>query len=176
MLTVSLWQDSTVRKALLSFFDWYFSIVPPVSCLPLSVITPRQLTTSQQNVLRPHVPTLLLFLTSAQTHIFPEIRIDGVRQLDVLMRALPDVVTSGWANKTENSTSSASGDGRRVLAGYLALLNASGSREEAESTSGTTPAARVLSRLPRSQIICIWGGALAGGSSHDSHISSTLTL
>ncbi|KAH7106987.1 hypothetical protein BKA62DRAFT_685701 [Auriculariales sp. MPI-PUGE-AT-0066] len=110
-------EDSSVRKGLLTFFDWYFDTIPA-------------------DVLRPHLPTLLLFLTSAQTHIFPEIRID-------------DMVTRGWADTHDASSAGSSGDGKRVLAGYLALLNASGSREEAEAKSSTSgavlsPASRLL--------------------------------
>ena len=61
---------------------------------------------------------LLLFTTSAQTHIFPEIRIDAVRFLDIFLEYIPDVVTEGW-------TLSGSGShGRRVLEGYLGILNA----------------------------------------------------
>ena len=60
---------------------------------------------------------LLLFTTSAQTHIFPEIRINSVRLLDILLECIPDAVTAGWSEDTESH-------GSRVLGGYLGILNA----------------------------------------------------
>lgn len=71
----------------------------------------------KQNDLQPHSPILLLFTTSALTHIFPEIRIDAIRFLDVFLECIPDIVTEGWA---QNNTS----HGRRVLDGYLGVLSA----------------------------------------------------
>ena len=69
-----------------------------------------------QPQLRPHAPLLILFITSAQTHIFPAIRIDAVRFLDLLLEFTPKEVVHGW-----NGPGSA---GSRVLEGYLGLLNA----------------------------------------------------
>ena len=60
---------------------------------------------------------LLLFTTSAQTHIFPEIRINSVRLLDILLECIPDAVTAGWSEDIESH-------GSRVLGGYLGILNA----------------------------------------------------
>ncbi|EJD51895.1 hypothetical protein AURDEDRAFT_181478 [Auricularia subglabra TFB-10046 SS5] len=122
-------EDTTVRKALLSFFSWFFE-------------------STSADTMRPHAPVVLLFVTSAQTHIFPEIRVDGVRFLDVLLASVPDVVTRGWSDEATANTGSAA-DGRRVLSGYLALLNASSSRGEskdAPSASGAvlSPASRLL--------------------------------
>ncbi|KAL4064905.1 hypothetical protein V8B97DRAFT_1181617 [Scleroderma yunnanense] len=108
-------EDAGVRKTLLSFFDWLLPRVPKDDLLP-------------------HAPLLLLFTTSAQTHIFPEIRIDGIRFLDLFMAVLPEAVVTGW-------DTSGSGPGRRVLDGYLGLLNsgtkfgASGDDAPATSTS-----------------------------------------
>lgn len=59
---------------------------------------------------------LLLFTTSAQTHIFPEIRIDAIRFLDLFLELIPDVVTEDWLQPSSH--------GRRVLEGYLGILNA----------------------------------------------------
>lgn len=71
-----------------------------------------------QDELIPHAPVLLLFATSAQTHIFPEIRIDAVRFLDIYLEYIPEVVTEGWMYTGSSS------HGRRVLEGYLGILNA----------------------------------------------------
>ncbi|KAI6007344.1 hypothetical protein EDD15DRAFT_2396785 [Pisolithus albus] len=91
--------DAGVRKALLSFLEWLLVRV-------------------DKDDLIPHVPQLLLFTTSAQTHIFPEIRVDAVRYLDLFLGVLPDYVVMGW-------NESGSGLGRRILEGYLGLLNVS---------------------------------------------------
>lgn len=71
---------------------------------------------SSQGDLRAHGRTLLLFTTSAQTHIFPEIRIDSIRFIDILLEQLPESTIDGWSNATSH--------GGMVLLGYLGLLNA----------------------------------------------------
>jgi hypothetical protein len=65
--------------------------------------------------LRPHAPLLVLFASSAQTHIFPEIRIDGARFVDLLLQHIPHSTVFGWDNQT---------GGNRILPGYLGILNA----------------------------------------------------
>ncbi|KAH9001362.1 hypothetical protein EDB92DRAFT_1788313 [Lactarius akahatsu] len=92
-------EDASVRRALLSFFTWLFPRIPLHS-------------------LAPHSSTLLLFTTSGQTHIFPEIRIDAVRFLDLYLETFPDLVVCGWRDGKN-------GHGRRVLNGYLSILNIS---------------------------------------------------
>ena len=62
------------------------------------------------------MPILLLFIVSAQTHIFPEIRIDAVRFLDLLLDAVPESVACGW-------NESGPGHGKRALEGYLGILS-----------------------------------------------------
>lgn len=69
-----------------------------------------------QKDLIPHLPLLLLFTLSAQTHIFPEIRIDAVRFLNLLLDTVPESVVCGW-----NETGFA--HGKRALEGYLGILN-----------------------------------------------------
>jgi pre-rRNA-processing protein IPI1 len=69
-----------------------------------------------QEDLLPHAPLLLLFTTSAQTHIFPEIRIDAIRFLNILLECIPSAVTSGWAEGSDTH-------GSRVLSGYIGILN-----------------------------------------------------
>ncbi|KAI0361212.1 hypothetical protein OH77DRAFT_1443396 [Trametes cingulata] len=116
-------EDASVRKTLLSFFAWLFRQVPREDLLP-------------------HSPVLLLFTTSAQTHIFPEIRIDAVRFLDVFLEYIPDVVTEGWTAQGSGS------HGRRVLEGYLGILNAGTSFGEGGDTGpiqATSTASVVLS-------------------------------
>lgn len=69
----------------------------------------------QENLI-PHASHLILFTTSAQTHIFLEIRIDAIRFLDLFLDVVPDAVISDWME--------GSGHGNRVLEGYFGMLNA----------------------------------------------------
>ncbi|CAG8744824.1 17600_t:CDS:2, partial [Acaulospora colombiana] len=55
-----------------------------------------------------------------QTHIFPEIRVDAIKVLELLLDVIPEVVVSQGS----------SGHGERVLNGYLGLLVSTSSRSE----------------------------------------------
>lgn len=90
-------EDAGVRKGLLAFFAWLLPIIPPDN-------------------LAAHSSVLLLFASSAQTHIFPEIRIDATRLITLLLDYIPDAVVAGWSSKHE-------GHGARILQGYLGILN-----------------------------------------------------
>lgn len=95
-----------------------------------------------QAKLLPHASLLLLFTTSALSHIFPEIRIDAVKFLDLLLDLVPDLVAGGWigagsaedlgggrmgfGDPSSSSSAGVSGGGQRVLDGYLSLLNLKG--------------------------------------------------
>lgn len=70
-----------------------------------------------QEDLIPHASTLLLFTASAQTHIFPEIRIDAVRFLALFLEHIPEPLVEGW-------NAAGPGHGKRILEGYLGNLNA----------------------------------------------------
>ncbi|KAF8560426.1 hypothetical protein OG21DRAFT_1492793 [Imleria badia] len=111
-------EDVSVRRTFLSFFDWIFLRL-------------------EKKDLIPHVPLLLLFATSAQTHIFPEIRIDAVRFLDLLLDAVPESVVCGW-------NESGLGHGKRVLEGYLGILSAGTKFGGAEGTAQATSTASVV--------------------------------
>lgn len=74
----------------------------------------------------------MLFTISALSHIFPEIRVDAVRFVDILLELIPDVVVGDWISSSvektgETSAQGASSGGRRILEGYLALLDIKGS-------------------------------------------------
>jgi pre-rRNA-processing protein IPI1 len=133
-------QDASVRKTLLSFLEWLLPPIPRVGRIPLlrtyCPITGRII----QAKLLPHASLLLLFTTSALSHIFPEIRIDAVKFLDLLLDLVPDLAAGGWVgeegedltgSKSANlgigdPSSSNSADGQRVLDGYLSLLSLKG--------------------------------------------------
>ena len=86
----------------------------------------------QQDHLVPHAQTLLLYATSAQTHIFPEIRLDAIKFLDLLLHVVPEHVVAGCLDQSSirrmNGVASSSkgisrSHGGKVLDGYLSLLS-----------------------------------------------------
>ncbi|KAI0256601.1 hypothetical protein BJV78DRAFT_292526 [Lactifluus subvellereus] len=114
-------EDASVRRALLSFFTW---LLPRTSAHDLS----------------PYSSTLLLFTTSAQTHIFPEIQIDAIHFLDLYLDTFPDVAVCGWRDGK-------SGHGKRILEGYLSILNAGVKLGEGEDASLVFPASAASTSL-----------------------------
>ncbi|KAJ7209662.1 hypothetical protein GGX14DRAFT_452486 [Mycena pura] len=91
-------EDPGVRKSLLEFFSWIFPRIPIENLIP-------------------HATTLLLFATSAQTHIFPEIRVDAIRFLNIYLEYIPAATVAGWNHSGSES-------GSRILEGYLGILSA----------------------------------------------------
>ncbi|KAJ7492529.1 hypothetical protein FB451DRAFT_1218647 [Mycena latifolia] len=111
-------EDATVRKSLLEFFVWIFPRIPTENLVP-------------------HATALLLFTTSAQTHIFPEIRVDAIRFLNLLLEYIPEATVAGWnQNGTEN--------GSRVLEGYLGILSAGTKFGETDGPMKATSTASVV--------------------------------
>ncbi|SPO29017.1 related to IPI1 - essential component of the Rix1 complex [Ustilago trichophora] len=85
-------EDATVRKQLHSLLAWMLPQIPA-------------------QLLGPYHNTLLLFTTSALSHIYPEVRLDAIKVLDVCLDILPHVATAGWENavfKMATAVSSAS--------------------------------------------------------------------
>ncbi|KAF4623469.1 hypothetical protein D9613_001877 [Agrocybe pediades] len=121
-------EDAGVRKQLLSFMSWLLPKIP-------------------REDLAPHSPALLLFTTSAQTHIFPEIRIDAVRFLDILLDCIPESVVSGWCELAD-------AHGSRVLSGYLGILNAGTKYGETEGPLKATSTASVV-LTPASKLVVL---------------------
>ncbi|KAI0062344.1 hypothetical protein BV25DRAFT_1856310, partial [Artomyces pyxidatus] len=122
-------EDARVRKALLAFLDWLLPQIPT------------------QNLL-PHSSMLMLFTTSAQTHIFLEIQIDAVRFLNLFLDLIPEVVVGGWRDGK-------GGHGRRVLEGYLGILNA-GTKFGDDGDTGpvqATSAASVVLSIPSKLVV-----------------------
>lgn len=122
--------DANVRKSLLTFLGWLLPRVP-------------------RDALLPHTSILLLFTTSAQTHIFPEIRIDAIRFVDLFLEFFPDVVVEGWMDGH-------AGHGPRILEGYLGVLSAGTAYGEAGDTGpvqATSTASVILS--PASKLVVL---------------------
>ncbi|THH10532.1 hypothetical protein EW145_g1260 [Phellinidium pouzarii] len=116
-------EDASVRKEFHSFFSWLLPRVPRVRLLLFlgSSHSSHGVPVPVQEHLPPHASTLLLFTASAQTHIFPEIRIDAIRILDLLLEFIPDQVVSGVLDA--NPGGGQGSHGRKVLDGYLGLLS-----------------------------------------------------
>ncbi|KAJ7597117.1 hypothetical protein C8J56DRAFT_851089 [Mycena floridula] len=112
-------EDGPVRKTLLSFFLWAFPRIPTAD-------------------LSPHAPLLLLYTTSAQTHIFPEIRVDAIRYLDIFLEFIPRQIVEGWNDE---------GHGNRILKGYLGLLNAGTQFDNGAATSTASTVLSAASKL-----------------------------
>ncbi|KAI0094749.1 hypothetical protein BDY19DRAFT_1038840 [Irpex rosettiformis] len=138
-------EDASVRKGLLSFLNWLLHRIP-------------------RDDLIPHAHLLLLFTTSAQTHIFPEIRIDAIRFLDLCLEVIPEVVIEGWEVGFN-------GHGRRVMEGYLGILNAGTAYNEPgdrSSIQATSTASVILSPASKlvilKSLLCFLSTALSGRS------------
>ncbi|KIY47008.1 hypothetical protein FISHEDRAFT_46092 [Fistulina hepatica ATCC 64428] len=150
-------EDAGVRKALLSFFAWLIPKLPVVRPLNRHLAGVMSFIRIK-DALVPYSSMLVLFTTSAQTHIFPEIRIDAVRFIDILLEHIPEVVVSGWDEGSGKH-------GSHVLEGYLGILNAGTKFSDHEgpvqatSTSSVvlTPASRliVLNSLARFLRKCV---------------------
>ncbi|PVG03212.1 hypothetical protein CPB86DRAFT_779565 [Serendipita vermifera] len=111
-------EDASVRRALVDFLDWYLHRL-------------------QTHFILPHASVLMLFTTSAQTHIFPEIRVDAIKVLDLLLDVIPEVVVSQGS----------SGHGVRVLTGYLGLLVSTSSRSETDIVNTSVTILSAQSKL-----------------------------
>lgn len=139
--------DAAVRKQLHSLFAWMLPQVP-------------------SQLLGPFQNTLLLFTTSALSHIYPEVRLDAIRVLDVCLEILPQAAISGWENavfKMTTASASAYGNGpssnaagpstashqphgERIMNCYLNLLGITRRSGAAASTTATdlAPGAKLL--------------------------------
>lgn len=69
--------ESPVRKATLAFLGWYLNRLGKAA-------------------IPPHAPLLLLQTSSALSHIFPEIRLDACRLIELLLDVVPDEVVGQW--------------------------------------------------------------------------------
>ncbi|WWD18408.1 hypothetical protein CI109_102858 [Kwoniella shandongensis] len=75
--------DASVRKALIALLGWYLAQVPV-------------------STLSPHLPLLVLQTSSALSHIFPEIRLDGCKLVHLLLQHVPSHVVGSWPHEPSN--------------------------------------------------------------------------
>lgn len=78
-----------------------------------------------QASLTPHLPLLLLQTSSALSHIFPDIRLDAARLVNLFLEHIPTHVTSSWPSS--NST---------ILEGLRLTLGLGGDKAGASTQSG----------------------------------------
>ncbi|GJJ09743.1 hypothetical protein Clacol_003967 [Clathrus columnatus] len=124
-------EDADVRKLLINLFAWLLRTLPVQK-------------------IQPHIQFLMLFITSAQTNIFPAIRIDAIRFIDILLELVPDIITQNWLQPDTT--------GSRVLEGYLGLLNTSskfwsGSQGGIDDGPGPSTASVTLSTNSRLTVL-----------------------
>ncbi|UZJ51108.1 hypothetical protein CBS101457_000428 [Exobasidium rhododendri] len=135
-------EDAGVRTSLHTFLSFYLASVPLTA-------------------LQPYSSTLLLYTTSALSHIYPDIRLDAVRILDLLYIALGPQVTIGWQHsmhKSSDSSQPSSGEanqehGERVLRCYLSLLGLSSSSTSSISATSSFVVSSDLSSGARMLIL-----------------------
>lgn len=128
-------QDAAVRKALLDLLGWVFGVVP-------------------QALIFPHMPLFLLQTSSALSHIFPEIRLDAAKLVQLLLEHVPQQVVGGWpagaggeasSSKVTLQGSSAAG-GSTILDGLRLALGIEGTTSSANSSRLSAGAKLVLLR------------------------------
>ena len=120
-------EDSSVRKTLHSFALDLFPRIPKQSWVPFSSI-------------------LLLFTASGLSHIFPEVRLDSIKFLDILMDFIPESVCQGWAGHSNSSHLTSMG-GKQIIDCYTALLNAKGDDKGPAGGSTITTTANAMFTL-----------------------------
>ncbi|KAK9897214.1 hypothetical protein P389DRAFT_194842 [Cystobasidium minutum MCA 4210] len=99
-------EEQSVRKALLAFLAWYLPGLPSI-------------------VLQPHHSILLFFATSSMSHIYPDIRLDAVRALNIMLDIFPESIALPWWGEGTSSKSKNSEDDlpNKVLECYLSLIH-----------------------------------------------------
>lgn len=113
--------DASVRRALTAYLGTL-----------LEQLTPAQLA--------PHVGTLLLFTTSAMSHIAMPVRLDALLVLDALLAHAAPAVTDGWQAALDDDARARDAHGQRVLQAFFAML---GVATDAASVRQGAPAARL---------------------------------
>ncbi|KNZ49948.1 hypothetical protein VP01_467g3 [Puccinia sorghi] len=121
-------ENAGVRKALKNFFSWFLPRV-------------------DSPLLKPFCPVIIFFASSALSHIFPDIRVDAIYIIDILLDVAPNSVVAGWPRDRRTdlhllalnpqSTNLAQQPGLRLLQLYLSLLSV-GSDSAAPGLSSTS--------------------------------------
>lgn len=138
-------QDHAVRTTLVNFLAFLFPSVPI-------------------RTLTPHLPLLLLHTSSALSHIFPEIRIDAVKIVGILLGVCPKECVDGWVEGR--------GLGARVGEGLMGVLGLGGSRDSV-STSQTTSGSNALRPQAKQTVLSTLSTFLSHALSAPSSTAST---
>ncbi|WFD04079.1 rRNA processing protein [Malassezia obtusa] len=113
--------DPLVRKALVAYLGVLFERLPLVQ-------------------LAPYIGSILLFTTSAMSHIAMPVRLDALLILDLLLAKAGASVTVGWEGALDAEAQAGDAHGQRVLQAFFAMLGVAG---DAAAVRQGTPAAKV---------------------------------
>ncbi|GAA93917.1 uncharacterized protein L969DRAFT_92176 [Mixia osmundae IAM 14324] len=134
--------DFQVRRALQSFYRFHLARI-------------------DRTYLSPYHSMLNLHLSSVLSNIFPEIRLDGIRLVDIMLEHTPDMITAGWAKDGRVAVASdaqndglAAAQGQRYVDAYLSLLQISAS---SSMTMGVSGSGMALSLSPASKLVVFKG-------------------
>lgn len=126
-------EDAMVRRSMLSFMDLLFE-------------------RAKSEILRPYASTIILYTTSAMSHIYPDIRIDAVKTADLCLKTFGDLLLNGWdrrfkRNSLESSTNNnvPQSHGERLLDCYMTLLGSSIKKDATQGNSTAKSSASVIS-------------------------------
>lgn len=100
-------------------------------------------------MLQPYHSILLFFTTSAMSHIYPEIRHDAVRVLNILLEVFPESIALPWGYTSTAGEMSSAEDNlpAKILECYLALLHIRSGIASNGLRTDMSPAVRVLSHV-----------------------------
>src|SRR4051794_21980153 len=93
----------------------------------------------EQDIIPPHLPLLLLQISSGLSHIFPQIRLDACRLINVLLGVVPSYIVGSWpyvsatssAGTTvasERTGSSATANGEILMDGLRSAIGIGGAK------------------------------------------------
>lgn len=85
----------------------------------------------------PYIASILLFVTSAMSHITMPVRLDALRILDLLLKKAGAAVTHGWEGAVNKETQIGDAHGQRVLQAFFAMIGVAGDAAAARQGAPT---------------------------------------
>lgn len=108
-------QDGHARKALHGFIEWYIARLP-------------------QTTLVPYLPLLELQIASALSHIYPAVRLDACKVVEILLDTHPAEVIGSWPAPSPSGGVAGSASGSTIFEGLRLAAGLGG--EKGASTQG----------------------------------------
>lgn len=131
----------------MSFFAWYLTALDEVSNLSYGKALHVE-TDGTQTSLAPHLPLLLLQTSSALSHIFPEIRLDAARLVNLFLEHIPKHVTSSWPSHTSTIL-----EGLRLTVGLGGDKGASSTQSGRLGAQGKLVALRTILAFVKASLV-----------------------